>query len=857
MGARTMTIGWLALTFSRFSLTSERTSFVGSKKMSLTYLYLTNYTDFLFNWRHGGEGMGAERVNDLNKTTKMRKPLLLLITFTLANLVSSKTESAWHRLDGDDDTDDDEDTTLINGLKSIDCDFHKRNFCNWQPASVDSADLWQTDNAVIVDSVNSITSSADGDDGFAYVQGGLGAPSMGSLESPELEPQGKKELKFAYRKTASTPILDVCLKPSKSFDLQCIDSISGPGQQQWIRRTVPLPTMTKPFRIVLRARSIHSAEDIIGIDDVKLVEAIPFSGQLTAKQTPPRMKPASQVRKQPSAGIQEMPVSVLNNLRPDGTPPIGLKERDPGGPKAENLQKYMMPLQMSKFGMSSAAGRAEVLFPGANYTAPVPALLPAVVPPPPPPPPQAFPNFPSLSQGFLLGEPVPEKAVMMEPTESCPVLRCSFLQHTCQWHLDNLWNRTDGSVSMEATGVGTITSAPFRAQPEAYFDFELWMSDNAEVAVYQVTDGMESGLMARRGNVEHNGWHRVQTKLHFSLNPIQLKIRGTVPDGNFISISNTKLVNDRDTEISCEPAPPPMPQPMQLPNMFAPSPPILVPPAPLALKDPLDGGGLKFPMMPPPPPMVFMPPAPPVAPPRSIPGGTGFGGSIFEGLKPITPMKSDREQRLAALQGHHPRPSTDFSHSPQPARFDIPARPTTQPRSFQIPNQQESGRPKSVSVASATSEADKKDLLARLGATPAMEAHLRQLAKQFGFDTNTVPDASTMNLLKRFLGNNVLGKLSPGMAPAAHIAETLRPIKPINVDDEAFERVYKESQAAAAAATHGRRLADVVSEPELRGQLLKGVASFVELPKDHDDTAAPLAREHLDFAYQNALSDGQ
>jgi hypothetical protein len=50
------------------------------------------------------------------------------------------------------------------------------------------------------------------DDHFAYVQGEYGAPSKGSLESPEIFPgKQKKVFKFAYWKTASTPILDVSL----------------------------------------------------------------------------------------------------------------------------------------------------------------------------------------------------------------------------------------------------------------------------------------------------------------------------------------------------------------------------------------------------------------------------------------------------------------------------------------------------------------------------------------------------------------------------------------------------------------------------------------------------------------------
>ena len=68
--------------------------------------------------------------------------------FLLILIGTGKGENAWQRLD----------------KHEVNCSFNEDDqpFCEWKPASVDSADLWRTGNAIIVDSVNSITKAADG-----------------------------------------------------------------------------------------------------------------------------------------------------------------------------------------------------------------------------------------------------------------------------------------------------------------------------------------------------------------------------------------------------------------------------------------------------------------------------------------------------------------------------------------------------------------------------------------------------------------------------------------------------------------------------------------------------------------------
>jgi hypothetical protein len=89
------------------------------------------------------------------------------------------------------------------------------------------------------------------DDRFAFVQGHFGAASEASLESQILRnaPGITNQLQFSYWKSAFSPILDVCLRKVVDSKLQCIDSISGAGAQQWTQRTLALPRLNEPFRV--------------------------------------------------------------------------------------------------------------------------------------------------------------------------------------------------------------------------------------------------------------------------------------------------------------------------------------------------------------------------------------------------------------------------------------------------------------------------------------------------------------------------------------------------------------------------------------------------------------------------------
>uniref|UniRef100_A0AC34FQE7 Uncharacterized protein n=1 Tax=Panagrolaimus sp. ES5 TaxID=591445 RepID=A0AC34FQE7_9BILA len=172
-------------------------------------------------------------------------------------------------------------------------------------------------------------------------------------------------------------------------------------------------------------------------------------------------------------------------------------------------------------------------------------------------------------------------------------------------------------------------------------------------------------------------------------------------------------------------------------------------------------------------------------------GASAFGGNIFEGVKPIEPMKDD-PQRLTAFQGYNP---------------------------------------------------------------------LRQLASRFGFDTNKIPDPTTLNMLKRFLGPK-MPNLNFGTKIAEFnsnigngISQNLQPIKPVND----FERVYKEeslkrmfspSMALSSSSTKEAKEA----AQAFNGEILKNFASVIQLPSNSPDPQLPFRQKNLDFAYQNALS---
>lgn len=58
-------------------------------------------------------------------------------------------------------------------------------------------------------------------------------------------------------------------------------------------------------------------------------------------------------------------------------------------------------------------------------------------------------------------------------------------------------------------------------------------------------------IWSRKGSHNGDGWYRLRIPIKASKQPIQLLLKGIVPPNNFITISDTKLVNKDGNEINC------------------------------------------------------------------------------------------------------------------------------------------------------------------------------------------------------------------------------------------------------------------------------------------------------------------
>ncbi|EFO24506.1 hypothetical protein LOAG_03976 [Loa loa] len=117
--------------------------------------------------------------------------------------------------------------------------------------------------------------------------------------------------------------------------------------------------------------------------------------------------------------------------------------------------------------------------------------------------------------------------------------------------LEAPWHRLEGNIAMDSEGKGLAKSGFFIVPPEAFFEMDIWMSDNA---LLTILESMGNKLMtwSRKGSYNGNGWYRLRIPIKTTKQPIQLLLKGAVPPNNFITISNTKLVNNSGDEISCD-----------------------------------------------------------------------------------------------------------------------------------------------------------------------------------------------------------------------------------------------------------------------------------------------------------------
>lgn len=60
-----------------------------------------------------------------------------------------------------------------------------------------------------------------------------------------------------------------------------------------------------------------------------------------------------------------------------------------------------------------------------------------------------------------------------------------------------------------------------------------------------------SVIWTQKGLYGADGWHRLRIPVQTSEQPARLLLRGTILSNNFITVSNTKLVNNDGKEIGC------------------------------------------------------------------------------------------------------------------------------------------------------------------------------------------------------------------------------------------------------------------------------------------------------------------
>ncbi|KAI3420274.1 hypothetical protein GPALN_003588 [Globodera pallida] len=555
----------------------------------------------------------------------------------------------------------------------FDCSFelfplNGKGFCTWRPDNEQSALLWHNGNAVLVDAANSLVHSTGGaENRFAYVQGRFGAPTEGSLRSPlvvdRLEMPG--ELTLSYWKASASPSLDICVEEDEEEPLRCVDTIQGPGQQQWVRRALELPRAEKPFRVVLRARNLLSAEDIIGVDDIRLLSSGPFEGEHSQHHPLSSSVSAGKTApKNPFDGMEaEMKQEQKQQLRRMGSDKLAqTKIVAEEQPKERPQQTSPIRPQIR---LSPSLSHSSRPF-GAND----PSLDPPAVPLNSEIPPVAS-NLLKMSTGDVLKS---------DDEGHCRAVSCSFLEGNCLWQLGPGWhNNSEGSLSIQSPVQNSqLTSALFKPALTSSVDFDLWMRSKwggkTEAFTFCCSLVKAPPKAAGTGQIPNklsksNAKVQFRVPLRPSFSPVRLifriKVDGeqrqTLSGTNFVSLSNLKLVNGDGNEIGCETAvdeeepktnkmpsndvimpsfaeqnfPPDdlfgvhQPTPLQLPSQFPLPPPLLMMPPP-SLPSPFAPRG----------------PSPPVGPP-STPLFNPLS-PMFEGFLPIVPLRGN-PPRLTAL----------------------------------------------------------------------------------------------------------------------------------------------------------------------------------------------------------------
>uniref|UniRef100_A0A915B4H0 MAM domain-containing protein n=1 Tax=Parascaris univalens TaxID=6257 RepID=A0A915B4H0_PARUN len=136
-------------------------------------------------------------------------------------------------------------------------------------------------------------------------------------------------------------------------------------------------------------------------------------------------------------------------------------------------------------------------------------------------------------------------------TGSCYAVKCTFLDSSCSWRLGKNWQRLEGNLAIDTEGEDSVTSGPFIVPIGAFFEIDVWMSEESRLIILEQAYSEENVIWTRKGLSGGNGWHRLRVPIRAFAYPTRVHLKAIIPPNNFITVSNTKLVNKDGSEIGC------------------------------------------------------------------------------------------------------------------------------------------------------------------------------------------------------------------------------------------------------------------------------------------------------------------
>uniref|UniRef100_A0A915PNL1 MAM domain-containing protein n=1 Tax=Setaria digitata TaxID=48799 RepID=A0A915PNL1_9BILA len=604
---------------------------------------------------------------------------------------------------------------------NLSCNFDDGTLCGWRSDS----DLWLIGANISINSFQFIPHFSD--------------TAEGHLISAEVEKYDECEgmLSFRYWKSNNISKLDVCITQQNTF----VCMYTAPDNEiskefQWNKQTINFPgNLSTPFKIVFRARNIHTPSDIVAIDEIEY-----------------NINPAK-------AFASLIPVKQTN----------------------------------------------------------------------------------TISEKILLGK--------QTIITSCFAVQCTFIVSPCAWTLEAPWHHLKGNIALDSEGEGLAKSGFFQVPTDAFFEMDVWISDNAVLTILENL-GKKLMIWRREGLYDEDGWRRLRIPVQARKQPFQLILKGTVPSNNFITISNTKLVDATGNEIGCHVNPllesiilhPNNTERLtafqQLDiNQMAPTVKILKDNGNESLRSSTSK----------------------LIETNEIP----FTAPMISSIYALPPKLRTREMwKPLSLNDKIKEVSENQS------RF--------QPRITNDPNEQQqnkspliSFRQNGLDAKSNTSiqfsqnnpSAEMKELnklLSKIAGQPLLEMQLRQLAQRFRF---THIDAEQgLRMLRNFMDSKgfQFKTREPSTGVEEKRSEKPKPIIPVNAPSYFTSMSPRGSQLSSLLSFLPNELrkqfASESKAQHLSDEIVKRLSTIISAPRSNIDVQLPLTRNHLDFIVHNAAA---